>query len=314
MNYHRNYIRLGILLIICITLQSCGYTQPIGTGLLSYVSENLVLETANGHFETFPFLQGEITSYNWSPDGKSIAFEDRRNFPGSDISIINIDGTGDKNLTTSRDRNEFDPSWSPDGRKIIFTSSVGGGHGDIWIINSDGTNPKQLTMNNGNNYNPSWSPDGKYIIFTSSLDGEPSIYRMKTDGSEIHLLANNGSEPSWNPDGKKIAFVRCLDKEIESNIPGKVMIVDNPEIFVMNSDGTDQLQLTNNPDYDIHPKWSLDGNKIAFVSRREENESCPIYDLKSGGTLGIYIMNPDGTELKLITDICEYGNFPNWKR
>ena len=47
---------------------------------------------------------------------------------------------------------------------------------------------------------------------------------------------------SWSPDGNKIAFRRGMD--------------ENSDIYAMNSDGSEQIRLTNNPDYDGHPAWS----------------------------------------------------------
>ena len=62
----------------------------------------------------------------------------------------------------------------------------------------------------------------------------------------------------------------------------------NSEIYVMNADGSEQTNLTNNPAIDWIPRWSLDGKKIAFTSNRDGNNE-------------IYIMNPDGSEQKRLT-------------
>ena len=63
----------------------------------------------------------------------------------------------------------------------------------------------------------------------------------------------------------------------------------NSEIYVMDSDGGNQVRLTDHPAIDSDPAWSPDGNRIAFVSRR------------NGGAGHIYIMEPDGRNLMQLT-------------
>jgi Tol biopolymer transport system component len=56
----------------------------------------------------------------------------------------------------------------------------------------------------------------------------------------------------------------------------------NDEIYVMNTDGSGQTNLTNNPATDSRPAWSPDGLKIVFTSSRDDNSE-------------IYVMNADGS-------------------
>ena len=73
----------------------------------------------------------------------------------------------------------------------------------------------------------------------------------------------------------KIAFTAMRDK--------------NAEIYVMDSDGDNQLRLTSDPAFDADPSWSPDGDRIAFVSNR------------NGGYEHIYVMNSDGQNLVKLT-------------
>ena len=64
----------------------------------------------------------------------------------------------------------------------------------------------------------------------------------------------------------------------------------NPEIYVMDADGNNQIRLTNHPEADYQPSWSPDGGRIAFVSNR------------NGGNEQIYVMDSNGKNVKLLTN------------
>ena len=115
-----------------------------------------------------------------------------------------------------------------------------------------------------------WSPDGSKIVFQRSVPAarrRPAnfeVFVVNSDGTGLTNLSNNpgsptvgnsDSQPSWSPDGTKIAF--------QSNRLG------NPDIWVMNADGTGARPLTaNSLAEESAPEWSPDGQQIAFQSDR----------------------------------------------
>lgn len=76
----------------------------------------------------------------------------------------------------------------------------------------------------------------------------------------------------------------------------------NREIYVMGPDGSDPVNLSNDPGDDHHPAWSPDGSQIAFVSSRS-------YEGEEGQY--IFVMSADGSHLRRLTSNPN-SDFPDW--
>jgi hypothetical protein len=119
------------------------------------------------------------------------------------------------------------------------------------------------------------------IAYQSRGAGEPqwSLYLMSSDGGNRTLLSEGQagflSPPTWSPDGSRIAFV--------SDRGG------NPDIWVIDSDGENLVNLTQHEDKEHSPAWSPDGEWIAFASVRDS-----LY-------WELYLMRPDGSDVQRLT-------------
>src|SRR5262252_179734 len=78
-----------------------------------------------------------------------------------------------------------------------------------------------------------------------------------------------------------------------SNVSG------NYEIYLVNGDGTDPVQLTSNGADDLDPTFSPDGRKIAFITNRD-------------GNFEIYVMNADGSTQTRLTNTAGNEYDPSW--
>ena len=136
------------------------------------------------------------------------------------------------------------------------------------------------------------------IAFASDRDGNWEIYVMDVNGGNPRNLTNDPSDdrdPSWSPDGKRIVFFSNRDGHVIDGRP-------TSEIYVMDADGGNPQNLTNDRNDDRFPSWSPDGKRIAFVSDRD---GPPRY-------FDIYVMDADGGNLQRLTSDPRDDRNPSW--
>jgi Lipoprotein LpqB beta-propeller domain/WD40-like Beta Propeller Repeat len=172
----------------------------------------------------------------------------------------------------------------------LIAFARGGTEAGLYAMNPNGTGVTRLTSKAVDN-DPAWSPDGSSIAFVRGFDaGDAGIYVIDADGTGARRLTDGGGlidftddGPVWSPDRTRIAFARG------GREPGAE--TGNGDIYVVNVDGTNLVQLTNDPVIQSQPAWSPDGSRIAFVG----------YDLASGGLppspVRLYVMAADGTAI-----------------
>ncbi len=245
-----------------------------------------------------------------SPDGTKIVYCSGRDTIYWQIYVMNVDGTGAKRLTDSKNGDACGPAWSRDGKRIAyhaFAQTHPSRNPEIWVMDADGSNQKKLT---DHGIDPSWSPDGKQIAFASHRDGIFQIYVMNSDGTNLRRLTKGNAEssnPSWAPDGGAIAYISATGD-------------DRRGLYLMGADGSEAHGVAHSKHQDFcFPSWSPDGRTLVFsaltrlgpqgIVVNEEKPRCEQWS----GEYQIFAMDAEG-KIKQLSDTKLMGMRPSYGR
>lgn len=175
---------------------------------------------------------------------------------------------------------EFDPGNSPQMYRML----------------PNGSGAERVPTGLANDIHATWGP-GNVMLAFSSWPGAFDMFVMNADGSGRINVASAGPNytPHISPDGARIVWDRQLGSGDADH-----------EIFTMNADGSGVTRVTNNGSRDSWPRWSPDGTRIFFDSKRDGDDE--IYAMDADGsnpvrltdTLGSNfrpIPSPDGTKI-----------------
>jgi Tol biopolymer transport system component len=272
---------------------------------------------------------GQNAEAYFSPDGQKLIFQStRRPFNCDQIYTMNIDG-GDVKLLSSGAGRTTCSFLFPDQKRFIYASTHLGGsacpppadrsRGYVWPIyptydifsaNLDGTDLTRLTKTQGYDAEGVVSPDGKKIVFTSLRGGDLDIYIMNSDGTAVRRLTREkgyDGGPFFSWDGNHIVYRAYHPKksaelsEYESLLKQSLIKPTRAEIYLMNADGSNQRQITQNGAANWAPFLHPNNRQILFSSNLHDPERR---------TFSLYMVNTDGTGLKRLTSGARFDSFP----
>ena len=266
-----------------LVISSLGFNNPLSR--TSSVGELSIVDAASGARRKLG-VGHDAVQPNWSPGGHRIVFWSTTQASGRrDIASVPAGG-GPSVAITSDEPADWNPVWSPDGKFVYFCSDRGGTM-NIWRIAVDEVSgqvqgePQPVTAPTRWAGDLSFERSGRTLAF-SAIDSRSNIEKLpydpvqqKATGAPTPVTRGNVkiTEPDVSPDGRQIAFRTDLQQE---------------DIYVVGTDGSNLQKLTDDIARDRRPRWSPDGKRIGFYSNRS-------------GRYELWTMRTDGSDRQQIT-------------
>jgi Tol biopolymer transport system component len=269
---------------------------------------------------------GENAEAYWSDDGKSLVFQAHQG-EGACDQIYTMRASGKDVQRVSPGGRNTCAYFYPGGDRVLYASTVGAGPGcpaepdfsqgyvwglfdyDLYVADRDGGRVVRLTDSPGYDAEATISPDGSRIVFTSVRDGDLELYTMALDGSDVRRLTHTPGYDGgafFSPDGKKIVYRAHHPRDAELASFQRLLTEQKVrptrlEIWVMNTDGGNARQVTDNGAANFAPYFHPDGKRILFASNLHD---------PNGRNFDLYLIGLDGSGLERVTWDAEFDSFP----
>jgi hypothetical protein len=201
---------------------------------------------------------------------------------------------------------DYSPQWDVDGGGLYFASNRGGRDRykpNIWYKRRESRGYTQLTFHDEAAWTPAAARDGNRIAYEvfDRKGGEWLLWLVDRDGKAATEIGK-GRYPRFSPDGKRIAF--ALKNQFGCN-----------QIWMMDVDGSNRVQLTNDQYDNNQPAWHPKGNRIAFMSDRGivcKRDAASEDDDAFLGNPDIWEIQIDGAQATQLTNYIGDDSFPEY--
>ena len=220
----------------------------------------------------------------FAPDMSTIVYQAiRAEYPFYQIYSQSLENGTPRMISTGRGRTTC-AYFSPDGKQILFASSHL--HPDMDAVEQQERAQQADDRKTGKRRRYSWDFDPYMDIYVCDLDGQ----------NRTRLTSEYGydAEGAFSRDGRLIAY--CHAEETPATAGAEA--TRNPDLYVMNADGSGKRRITTAAGYDGGPFISTDGQWIVFRTDRLKPEH-----------LQIHVIGIDGQNDMALT---EEPNHINW--
>lgn len=303
--------------------------EQIDTARIDQQTQPTIFE-GEKHFANLKQLtfSGQNAEAYFSYDASELIFQSTRDSMECDaIFRMNADGSNVRMVSSGQGVTTCS-FIAPDGKSIIYASTHLAGsacppkpdmsRGYIWALydsydifkaDPDGSNLVRLTETDGYDAEGVFSLQGDKIVFTSVRDGDLDLYMMNPDGSNVERLTNEigyDGGAFFSLDGKSICWRASRPGGDELNdylelLADGLIRPSKLEIFVMNLEDREPIQLTSNGAANFGPYFHPDGKRVIFASNLADPQ---------GRNFDLFMVDIETIELEQITHFGSFDGFP----
>jgi Tol biopolymer transport system component len=272
---------------------------------------------------------GENAEAYWNADGSALIFQSTRGDSKCDqIFRMNADGSDVRQLSSGKGRTTC--AYFQNDGTILYASTEAHGEGcmwtpdhsqgyvwplypemDLWQAGPQGENARLLFQSKGYDAEATVCRKDGRVIFTSTMDGDPEIYVIDRDGSNLRRLTHTPGYDGgafFSPDCSKIVWRASRPEgaaleEFRALLAKSLVRPSKLEIYVMNADGSGVVQVTKNGAASFAPYMHSDGERLLYVSNKNDPK---------GRNFDIFLVRTDGGGDEQITFDPSFDGFPMW--
>jgi TolB protein len=155
-------------------------------------------------------FKGSNSAPAWSPDGRTLAVVLSVE-GGSQIFLINADGSGPRRRISNSSSIETEPRFSPDGKSLYFTSDRGGSP-QIYRMPITGGEAQRVTFEGSYNVSPRPSPDGRVLAYVTRNGGKFQVALLDFSNRQVQVITDSDRDesPSYAPNGRMILLATVI--------------------------------------------------------------------------------------------------------